>query len=112
MPVQQTISKHGQDLTYRHFTASGTYNPATGQLNGTAFTDYTLKGYFFNFDLLEIDGTSVARGDRKLLIYAGDLPKPSPGDTFTGSGDKVSVVSVREVISRGSVLVYILQVRE
>ncbi len=112
MSWASAINKHGQTLTYRHFTSVGNYNPATSSVSGATYTDYTIKGYVYAYNTTEIDGTSVVSGDRRIMISSTGIPKPTVDDTFSGIGDMVSVVSVREVIYRGSVLGYILQVRE
>ena len=36
----------GETLTLRKKTTSGSYNPATGSVDGAATTDYSFVGYF------------------------------------------------------------------
>ncbi len=117
MTLTHMIKRHGQELTLRKSVSEGTYNPATGSVSGATTEDYTVLGYFYNYDIEEIDGTSVLRGDRKLLLYTKDivgedLPEPESNDKVLGSGDTVSVISVRKILSGSTVRCYILQVRE
>jgi hypothetical protein len=109
------LDQHGQDVTLRYVT-KGTYSPSTGGLTGGSTTDKTVKAYFYNYMLEEINGQSVQMGDRRVVLHtldtSGDpISEPSVDDLILGQGDTVSIVSVQKIFS--DVLVcYILQVRE
>lgn len=109
------LDDHGQTVTLRT-VAEGTYDPATGGLTGGSNTDYTVKCYFYNYMLDEIDGTNIKLGDRKAVLHTLDtggntLPEPDTGDLIVGEGDTVTIVGVQKIFS--DVLVcYICQVRE
>ena len=48
------VRDFGSDVTLRKTSTAGTYNPATGAVDGAATTDYTVSSYFFNFSVLFI----------------------------------------------------------
>jgi hypothetical protein len=109
------IKEHGENLTYTSKSAA-TYNPVTGGTTGTDTTK-TVKGYFYNYSLGDITGTSIVVGDRRLVISTVDtsgatVAAPKKGDTFAGEGDTVVVVSVERILSGGNVMCYICQTRE
>jgi hypothetical protein len=76
----------------------------------------SLVGYNSSFDLGEVDGTNVLRGDRKIIFgnrdSSGNPISPEVDDEITGAGDKVSVVKVSKIKSGTATLCYICQVRE
>ena len=45
------VRDFGSDVILRKTSTSGTYNPATGVVDGSATTDHTVSTYFFNFSL-------------------------------------------------------------
>ena len=45
------VRDFGSDVTLRKTSTAGTYNPATGAVDGAATTDYTVSSYFFNFSV-------------------------------------------------------------
>lgn len=113
--LKRLIDKYGKDLTYNSFTV-GTYVPGSSSVTKTTET-YTVKGYFFNYNLKDIDGTKILVGDRQLLISivdtSGDtIPEPDNNDTFAGQGDLVNVKGVTKIMSGDNPVCYICQVRE
>lgn len=109
------IDTHGESLTYT-VKGSSSYSPVTGDVTRSD-TDYTVKGYFYNYNLSDIDGANIILGDRRVVLplvdTAGDaIPEPSPGDEVDGGGDKVSMVSVAKIMSGTNAVCYICQVRE
>lgn len=100
----------GQSVTLRKVTTNGSYNPATGSVAGSATTDYTVTGYFYNYDNMNID--QVVRGKRKCLISALDNVEPDTQDMILGNGDKVTITSVTTIFSSGAAVCYICHVEE
>ena len=110
------LDDFGRDLTLI-YVSEGTYNPVTSSLTGGSTSSATVRGYFYNYRLDEVDGSSIVLGDRRLLLPAVDtsgstLTEPDIGDEVTGSGDKVSIVSVTKIFSGTSLICYLCQVRE
>lgn len=108
------VRDFGEDLTLRKVTTEGTYNPATGSLESESTTDYSMTGYFYNYDegiVFNVDQTR--RGTRKCVISAlGLAVDPDDDDEILGNGDTVKIVSVRTVFSNGAKICYICDVRE
>lgn len=109
------LDQYGKTITYRSVT-EGTYDPSTGGLTGGSNTDKTVKAYFYNYNLNEIDGTNVVLGDRRVVLHTLDtsgntITEPNIGDQFIGEGDTVKVVGVQKIFS-DSLVCYICQVRE
>ena len=109
------IREHGKNLTYTK-KGSATYDPTTGDTTSSS-TTATVKGYFYNYRVEDITGSNILLGDRRLVIPTTDtssvtITAPSKGDTFTGEGDVVVVVSVQRIMSGDNPVCYICQVRE
>lgn len=70
----------------------------SGNLSGgrsISTTDYSCKGFVDVFEDSQIDGTTVKRGDRKVVILGASLPSgiaPEPDDTITIEGETLEVV--------------------
>lgn len=110
------VDRHGQALSLIQ-KSLGTYDPSTGGVTGGSSTTYTVKCYFFNYSLGDIDGVNIVSGDRRVVINltttaGASIPTPEVGDEITGNGDKVSIVSVVRISSGGNPICYIAQVRE
>ena len=103
----------GETLTMRKKTTSGSYNPATGSVDGAATTDYSFVGYFYNYDN-GIAGNldEIRRGTRKCVIPAlGLAVEPDDEDQIIGNGDTVNIVSVVTIFSNGAAVCYLCDVR-
>jgi hypothetical protein len=113
--IKKMIKDHGIALTLRKRAASA-YSDSLGTVTATN-TDYAVRGHFYNYTLEMIDGASILRGDRKVvldpfLINGSATPQPSATDQIIGLGDTVNIVDVMEVKSGSATMYYHLQVRE
>lgn len=112
--LQRLVNQYGESLRLISKTF-GPYNPATGSSVHTEVST-SFIGYMASYNLSDIDGTNIIRGDRKLVMGPYDscgMPiSPEVDDEVVGAGDRVSIVSVSKIISNGAVLSYICQVRE
>lgn len=107
------VKDNGQELTLRKKTDAGTYNPATGSISGSATTDYSFIGYFFNFSVGLPDNDELRRGTRRCVIPALGFPViPDDEDLIVGQGDNVTIVKVTTIFSAGSAVCYICEVAE
>lgn len=107
------VQDHGEELTLRKKTTAGTYDPATGSISGSATTDYTVDGYFFNFSVGLPTGDEVRRGSRRCVIPAlGLAVEPDDEDQILGQGDTVSIIRVSTIFSTGVAVCYICEVAE
>ena len=112
--LQRLVNLYGEPLTLVS-KSFGAYDPETGT-NTESSTGVPFIGYMATYDLGEIDGTNVIRGDRKVILGSrdsnGNAISPEVDDEVTGTGDRVSIVSVSKVMSSGVVICHICQVRE
>lgn len=113
--LKELIDKYGKEITFKS-QVRGSYDPSTSSNTNTT-TNYTVKGYFHNYNLRDIDGTKVLAGDRRLVIPTEDtsgtsIPEPDNDDSFTGEGDEVTVKGVTKIMSGDNLVCYICQVRE
>lgn len=114
--LQNLVNRRGQTATLRK-KSSGTYNPATGSLGSVTNTDYTVKCYFSDYNLSEINSESVLMGDRQVVFPAKDtsgvaIPEPDNEDQIRTVGDTVVIKSVQKVYNKDTLVCYICQVRE
>jgi hypothetical protein len=104
------VRDYGQSLTLSKVTTDGAYNPATGSVDGSATTNYTVTGYFYNYETLNVD--QIRKGTRKCVISALSGVQPDEDDKLVGSGDAVVITSVTTIYSNGSAICYICHVEE
>jgi len=105
------VRDFGEALTLTKVTTGGTYNPATGQVDNAATTDYNFTGYFYNYETLNVD--QIKKGTRKCIIPALGFPvEPDEKDVIVGNGDKVVIVSVTTIFSDGAAVCYLCHVEE
>lgn len=99
------VQRHGSTLTL-HKVSEGTYDPATGSLTGGSTTDYEVTGYMYDA-ILNINESEIQRGTKKVVIPAlGLTVVPDDGDSISGLGDKVHIVSVVTYYSAGLAVLY------
>lgn len=113
--LRQMIREHGIALTLRKRAASA-YSDATGTVT-TTNTDYALRGYFYDYTPDMVDGDSILRGDRRVVLdnkltNGSATPEPDATDQIIGLGDTVNIVKVMEIKSGSGTMCYLLQVRE
>lgn len=111
----QLVHSFGQDLTLKS-NSGESYNPQTGRVTKTEGT-VNVKGYFSGYKSHDMDSINIRQGDRKLVLPPKDLnglsyTKPQEGDTVTGEEGEVFIVSTQEIMSLGSPMCYICQVRK
>jgi len=113
--LRQLIKEHGISLTLRKRTASA-YNTTTGTVTQTN-TDYTVRGYSYDYTSDMVDGQSILRGDRRVVLdckltNGSATPEPDATDQIIGLSDTVNIVKVMEIKSSTNTMCYLLQVRE
>lgn len=110
------INRYGRVTTLQK-NSYAAYDPATGSVGTNTSTNYTVKAYFSEYDLSELNNDSIVMGDRKVAFPSVDtsgvtLPEPDADDIVVGVGDKVKIVSVSKIYSGDTLTCYICQVRE
>ena len=114
--IQSLLSRRGQPASLR-YNSSGTYDPTTGSLGSVTNTDVSIKAYFADYNLTEVNNDSVLMGDRKVAIPARDtsgnlISEPDNGDQILTVGDTVVIKSVQKIYNASTLVCYICQVRE
>jgi hypothetical protein len=102
------LTTYGQALTLRKRTP-GAYDPATGAAAVTE-ADTSVRGAVFDFPAGMVDGTSILRGDRQVIL-AGGGSVPDAGDLLLIGETAHNVISVKATAPAGTVVIYELQVR-
>lgn len=136
--LRQIIKEHGLTLTLKKdparvynndtgkledwFLLSGTWDNSNVWVDEISYpdfqgTDFSVRGYFYDYTPDMIDGNSILRGDRRLvldckLINGTNTPEPDATDQIIGLGDTVNIVKVMEIKSGSATMCYLLQVRE
>lgn len=113
--LRQMIKEHGIALTLRK-RAADAYDNDLGTVT-TTNTDYAVRGYFYDYTPDMIDGNSILRGDRRVVLDSvltngSATPEPDATDQIIGLGDTVNIVKVMEIKSGSATMCYQLQVRE
>lgn len=103
------IANKGQSLTLTRVT-TGAFNPATSEITGDSTADETIKAVVTEFKEKQIDGSTVQRGD-KLLLVSPDFDAPTLKDKITISGLEYSIINVDTVSPAGVDILYKIQVR-
>lgn len=114
--IQSLINRRGQSATLR-YKSSGTYDPTTGSLGSVTNTDVSIKAYFADYNLTEINNDSILMGDRKVAIPARDtsgnlISEPDNEDQILTVGNTVVIKSVQKIYNASTLVCYICQVRE
>lgn len=117
------INEFGTSMTLTE-TARGSTNRTSGVVATGSGTDYSIKGVIeeYRADLVAAsqqqsnDEKTVRFGDRKVLIYAQDLPTTLDVDTklytLTISSVVWNIIRVKPVFSGDDISYYELQVRK
>jgi len=107
------VQDFGETLTLRKVTTGGTYDASTGTVSGSATTDYSFSGYFYNLAEGTSDLNQTRKGRRACVIPAKGLSVvPDDEDQILGNGDAVHIISVRTIFSDGQAVCYLCEVLE
>jgi len=114
--LQFLVNRRGQVATFTSKT-DGSYVPGSGTTSGGSETSYTVKAYFGEYTLEELDNDALTLGDRRVLLPPRDtsgslIPEPDSEDVIEGVGDTVIVKSVQKIFNADTLVCYICMVRE
>lgn len=100
-----------RDVTLKK-TAQGSYSTATLASTGTS-TDYAAKAVLWEYELREIDGSVIRRGDKRYIVFADGLSvSPAPRDRLTDGSETYEVIAVDTVPAGDNTAIYIAQARK
>jgi hypothetical protein len=109
LEVDSVIIEFGQAIVITHSTI-GAYDPDLGTVVSTDTTVNTM-GVMFDYGEKEINGTSIIKGDKKILIKPTGITSIEIGDTITVNTKDYSVITVTETNPAGTNLLYEVSVR-
>jgi len=103
------IDEFGQPITLSS-NSYGEYDPNTGLVTNTVATVQS-TGVLFDYGEKDINGTTILKGDKKLLIKPSGISSISTNDIVTVNSKDYHIVSVTETNPAGTNLLYELNVR-
>lgn len=102
------LKKYGQVVTLTRETVSS-YDPVLG-VPTSSTAEYTGYAAMFDYQLSEIDGQTIQRGDARLLLQVISV-EPKNGDTVAVNGVQYTVINATITAPGGVTVVYELQLR-
>lgn len=105
--AKRLLGTFGRVITVE--TTTGTFDPVLGVVNSAATTSFTANGVVVDYDKSQIDGESVLKNDKRLLLDSDDAP--SVNDVAVIGSIDYTIVSVRELNPGGTVVIYDCQIR-
>lgn len=109
--VGKLIADKGQLVTLRRIDPSGAFNMDT-ETQPLAPVLFSASAVVLDFPIREIDGTTIIRGDRKVLIPASSaMPAPQVGDELDIGGVVHHVIHVKAINPAGTTVMYTLGAR-
>lgn len=104
------LTKFGRPVTLIK-TTTGEYDPATGTVSQST-SSFPAVAADFAYELRDIDGTTIQRGDKRMLMAPDVAQAPANGDVVQVGGESWSVISVDTLAPAGEPVLYTLQVRK
>ncbi len=99
---------YGRQVNLRRVDETN-YNVDTGEITDGTELDYTAYAHPSQYDINEIDGVSIKKGDIRLLMYS--VTEPAVGDVATVDAKNYRVLDVQKVSAQGQNIVYRVQIR-
>jgi hypothetical protein len=101
------IANFGRDVVLKRVMES-TYNYTTGTNTGGSTTTETIKAVVTDYELKQIDGTIIQRGDKLYTMAAQGLNAPKTNDFL----DDWKILAVDTIQTGDTALLYKCQVRK
>ena len=109
--VHHLLRDWGSSLTLTR-PADATYDPAAGQMSsaqGASDSSFSILGVFINYMDMNVDGSTIRAGDRRLLVSAkGSATDPRIGDVVGG----MRILDVRSIAPNGTPVAFACQTRK
>jgi hypothetical protein len=115
MLAPRSAGGKGLELTLTK-TVTGQYDPSTGSSTNTG-TSYEGSGFRQDYDLKDVDGTLILRGDVEILVSpvqldGTDLPAPATGDAITFDNIAYTIIDVKPWNYAGLAVGFAVQARK
>lgn len=100
------IREKGQAIALRRAVVSS-YAPESGST--VSYNNLGMFGAVFDWPAKEVDGTSILRGDKKILLEASQAPTTK--DRMIIGGVDHEIISSKPLAPGGVAVIYIVQAR-
>ena len=105
------LTGSGAPLVFTPSVAAA-YNPTTGTAAVT-LTNFTIIGTVIDFPDINMPGSDILQGDKRVLISAVNLTVvPQPSDYLTIDGAMHSVINIKRLAPAGLPVLYTAHVRK
>ena len=104
------VEDYGEPLNLVKVTTKGTYNVATGKIEGAAGGNYPFVGYFYRQEVGVGQDGSVVKGNRRVVVpFLGNTfpSPPNDNDQISGTKGTFSITDVETIDSDGSPVCYL-----
>jgi hypothetical protein len=106
--AKRMLASKGEAITFTR-TITGTFDPVTGTATGDTTLSFTANGFAESFSLGLVNGSSILRSDKKVLLESTN--KPMIDDVATLSDGTMTVINVEALGLTNDVAAYVLQLR-
>jgi hypothetical protein len=103
------VTEFGQPITITKVT-QGYYDTDTGMITSIT-VDTVTKGVIFDYGEKDFNGTSILRGDKKLLVKPSGITSITVNDLVTVGMNNYHIVSVKQTNPAGTNLLWELSIR-
>jgi len=112
LTAKNLIANFGSDVTFL-LVENGGYYASTNSFLDSSEVETTLKGVKLNYNLSQVDGEIIKKGDLRLIIEAVSLEtNPTVDDKIKFGDDVWEIKSVKILKPANIVLLYDLQLRQ
>ena len=115
--ISRLLQRHGRNILITFEGSQGTYNPATGQIEGGETVNHIVRGYFYDSTKENQYNSQIESNQRRVLLKTRDvdgalIPVPKVGDTVQSGNDPISIYRVDEIADGEQILFYICRLTE
>lgn len=109
--AKRLLTKFGATAVLSRDGGDGTYNPATGQVEGGGTQTWDCTAAVLAYRAQDIDGTLIQAGDSRVLIAPDIATVPETGDVLNAAGRRLTVIRVSVTAPAGTVVLFEVQAR-
>lgn len=107
--AEEIVTEFGQAITVKSVT-QGAYDTQTGQITSIV-TEITTIGVLFDYGEKDINGTTVLKGDKKVLIKPVGLTNVTVNDSIVINGEEYHITMVTQTNPAGTNLLWEVSIR-
>lgn len=107
--ANRLLSVYGQSISVSRNNTSA-FNPTTGVVANTTYTEYEGYGYPSQYKASQIDGSIIQQGD--ILLIFSCATAPLVNDVFTVGSKDYTALDIQNITAQGSNVIYKVQLRQ